>query len=675
MPADPADQHVATALGHLSVGRWADAAAAAQAALQLRPNQPDAVHILGIVAWKTGRLAEAVQLIGATVAMAPGYAEAHKNLGLVLQDLGQPGKAITCFRKATELAPNMAEAHFQLATLLREKGDVEASIVIYQRVLAIDPRYAPALNDLGAILKDRGRLAEAIAYFRRALEVSPDYVVGLVNLAGALMDHGDPAAARELYARARALAPELPDARFGYCLAFIPISYAAEAEIAESRAAYTRELTALDAHYAAAPAAELAAAAQIAGQHLPFYLAYQGDDDRPLQERFGALFARTMAAGYPEFADRPPMPPAPPGEPIRVGIVSGFFRSHTVWKLFGGWIREMDRRRFKLHGYSTSLRRDAETARAKAAFDVFVETANSFDALAGTIRAHGLHVLLFPEIGMDQATARLAALRLAPVQAASWGHPETSGLPTIDYFLSSDLMEPAGAEASYTERLVRLPNLSIHYAPPDVTPAAPDLAALGVRASAVKYLCCQSLYKYLPRDDDVFARIAAAVPDAQFLFIRHHAAPEVTALMQRRLATAFAARGLDAARHVVFVPSLDSPHYAGLNAACDVYLDSLEWSGGNTTLEAATAGLPIVTLPGRLMRGRHSAAILAMMGLEETVARDKDDYVALAVRLGQNVDWRKRIAAEVAARRERLYGDATPVRALETLIEEWVRRS
>ena len=673
MQADLADQHVATALEHLRGGRWADAASAAQAALQLRPGQPDAVHVLGIVAWKTGRLAEAVQLLGATVAAAPSYAEAHKNLGMVLQELGQPGNAIACFRKATELAPNMAEAHFQLATLLREKGDVDAAIVIYQRVLAIDPRHAPALNDLGAVLKDRGRLPEAIAYFRRALEVFPDYVVGLINLAGALMDHGDPDAARGLYARARDLAPKLPDARFGYCLSFIPISYARDADIAESRSAYARELAALEAYYAAAPAPELAAAAQVAGQHLPFYLAYQGADDRPLQERFGAVFARTMAAGYPEFAERPPMPPAGPGEPIRVGVVSGFFRAHTVWKLFGGWVREMDRGRFKLHGYSTSRRHDAETARAKAAFDVFTETANSFDALAGAIRADKLHVLLFPEIGMDQTTARLAALRLAPIQAAAWGHPETSGLPTIDYFLSSDLMEPAGAETFYTERLVRLPHLSIHYTPPDVTPAPPDLAGLGVRTTAVKYLCCQSLYKYLPRNDDVFPRIAAGVSDAQFLFIQHHAAPEVTALTQRRLAAAFAAHDLDAARHIVFVPSLDGPHYAGLNAASDVYLDSLEWSGGNTTLEALTAGLPIVTLPGRLMRGRHTSAILTMMGLEQTIARDKDDYVALAVRLGRDFEWRKKVAADVAARRERVYRDATPVRALETLIEGLVR--
>jgi protein O-GlcNAc transferase len=234
-------------------------------------------------------------------------------------------------------------------------------------------------------------------------------------------------------------------------------------------------------------------------------------------------------------------------------------------------------------------------------------------------------------------------------------------------------MEPDDGDGAYTEKLVRLPNLSIHYQPLAVAAAAPDLTAFGVRPGSVKYLCCQSLYKYLPRNDDVFPRIAAAVPDAQFLFIRHPSSPAVTELMNRRLAAAFAAAGLDAARHVVWVPPQDPPHYAGLNAACDVYLDSLEWSGGNTTLEAVAAGLPVVTLPGRLMRGRHSAAILTMMGVTETIARSNDDYVSLAARLGTDPAWRRRIASAVVDRRSHLYDDEAPVRALEQLIESWVR--
>ena len=133
-------------------------------------------------------------------------------------------------------------------------------------------------------------------------------------------------------------------------------------------------------------------------------------------------------------------------------------------------------------------------------------------------------------------TERLAGLRLAPVQATSWGHPDTSGLPTVDDYLSSDLMEPPDAQAHYTEHLVRLPNLSIWYEPPALTAAALSRSDIGVPQEAVVYWCCQSLYKYLPRFDGIFARIAAAVPDARFLFIEYPHGQRVNAIFRERLA-------------------------------------------------------------------------------------------------------------------------------------------
>jgi predicted O-linked N-acetylglucosamine transferase (SPINDLY family) len=201
---------------------------------------------------------------------------------------------------------------------------------------------------------------------------------------------------------------------------------------------------------------------------------------------------------------------------------------------------------------------------------------------------------------------------------------------------------------------VQLPNLSIHYRKLDVTPATPDLAVLGIRPGVVKYLCCQSLYKYLPRNDDIYPRIAADVPEAQFLFLQHSWAPEISELTRKRLGEAFQTSGMDPAKHLVFMPPQDQAHYAGLNAAADVYLDSLEWSGGNTTLEAIAAGVPVVTLPGKLMRGRHSAGILNYLRIGDTIARDKDEYVAMAVRLGRDLWWRRAMADRIVARRDRL---------------------
>ena len=113
---------------------------------------------------------------------------------------------------------------------------------------------------------------------------------------------------------------------------------------------------------------------------------------------------------------------------------------------------------------------------------------------------------------MDPISAQLAAQRLAPAQCNSWGHPDTSGFPTLDYYLSADLMEPPNGQEHYSERLIRLPNLSIYYDEPDAQPIARSCEDLGLCPQDTKFWCGQSLFKYLPQYDSVFPRIARGKP-------------------------------------------------------------------------------------------------------------------------------------------------------------------
>jgi protein O-GlcNAc transferase len=305
----------------------------------------------------------------------------------------------------------------------------------------------------------------------------------------------------------------------------------------------------------------------------------------------------------------------------------------------------------------------------------FVEGPLSLDAWRRTILDDAPHVLIFPEIGMDKVSAQLAAQRLAAVQCASWGHPVTSGFPTIDYFISSDRMEPADAAQHYSERLVRLPNLSIYYEPADAPAVGVDRAELGLRADAVVYWCCQSLPKYLPQFDGVFARIAAEVPGCQFTFIEFAAGKGVTAMFQARLDRAFRAVGLDARDHCVFLPRLAPDRFVAAIGQCDVVLDSIGWSGCNSILESLVYNVPIVTFAGTMMRGRHSAAILEMMDVRGTTARTMDEYVSIAGVLGRNRARRIELSAEIADKKHRIYRDRTCIAALEALLERTVRDS
>jgi len=451
---------------------------------------------------------------------------------------------------------------------------------------------------------EMNRLDDALASYDKALELKPDYAEAFYNRGNALKEMNRLDDALASYDKALALKPDYAEAQFGLCMAELPILYENEPEIIVRRTAYERRLRVLcDAGDRSTNLADLAKGV---GSSQPFFLAYQGYNDRDLQALYGSFVCRVMAKCYPPAALAPP-----PGarEPVRVGIVSGFFRQHSNWKLpIKGWLSQLDRRRFRIFGYHTGVLQDAETKAAAALCDRFVQGPLPIDGWRAEILADAPHVLMYPEVGMDPVAATLAAQRFAAVQCNSWGHPDTSGFPTLDYYLSSDLMEPPDAQDHYTERLVRLPNLSVYCEPIDPPPASIARQDLGLRSTAMVYWCGQSLYKYLPQFDEVFPRIVRAVGDCQFAFIQYQRGAHITELFRQRLNRAFGALGLKADDHCLFLPRLDEHKFVAASGQCEVFLDSINWSGCNSTLESLIHNLPIVTMTGPLMRGRHSMA-------------------------------------------------------------------
>ena len=650
-------------------GLFADAIPCFERAVALQAGYVEARNNLGRGLRSLGRFDEAVVQFEHVLKGMPDSPLAHFNLASVFELAGKKLDAETSYRKAISLRPDFFDAHIHLAALLQGEDRLPEALAHAERAVALRSDSAGARNNLGNVLRAMDRRTEAIAQYEMALKIDPNAVMAHYNCGVALRGETRMAEARAHFAKAVALRPDFLEAELALCMAELPAVYENAPEIVERRAAYASRLAALNAHLEREGAH--AALADVIGSHQPFYLPYQGYNDRDLQILYGSLVGKTMAARHtaPTLAK----PPAP-HEPIRLGIVSGFFRQHSNWKIpIKGWIENLDRDRFRIFGYYTGAERDAETDRAAALCAGFVQGPLSLDAWRARILDDAPHVLLFPEIGMDKVTAQLAAERLAAVQCCSWGHPVTSGFPTIDYFLSSDLMEPAAAAAHYSEQLIRLPRLSIHYEPVEVSPVAVDREQLGLRADAIAYWCCQSLPKYLPQFDDVFARIAVEVPGCQFTFIEFAGGRDVTEVFRARLDRAFKAVGLDARDHCVFFPRLAPDHFIAAIGRCDVVLDSIGWSGCNSVLESLTHDLPIVTLAGEMMRGRHTAAILEVMGITEMTARSVDEFVAMAVRLGRNPNKRQELSATIARQKHAIYGDRTCIAALETFFDRAVR--
>jgi protein O-GlcNAc transferase len=646
---------------HRDLGQLDQAVLHLQRALALYPNHVGIHNCLGAALRDLGALDEAIAHYERALALDPDEPGTHCNFGVALRDQGHFDQAATHFLRALELRPDYAEVHNNLGLVFHDQARLGAAVTHFECALAIKPDYPEAHTNLGIVFQDQGRLDDAMNHFERALMSRPDFSVALYNLAVLLQQQGrvDEAALR--HRQVLAVSPDYADAKFGLCMAQLPIIYKDVGEIAERRAAYEGHLRELCQELGRGEASS--SLAKGVGSNQPFFLAYQGHNDRDLQALYGSAVCKIMSERY-----RAPALALPPrlGEPVRVGIVSEFFRNHSVWKLnIRGWLRQLDRRKFRIFGYHTGLRRDAATTEAQFLCDRFIQGPLPSDRWREMILADALHILIYPEVGMGPVAAQLAAQRLAPTQCNFAGHPETSGYPTLDYFLSSELMEPPDGQQHYTERLVRLPNMATYYEPVVGQPEANGSAEFGWPSSVPAFWCGQSLFKYLPQYDSVFPRIAREVGDCRFIFIEFPSGEYVTELFRKRLDRAFAEFGLRASDFIAVLPRLSEDRFSAAIARCDVGLDSIGWTGNNSTLEAMVHDLPIVTIPGTMMRGRHTMAILQMMGVTDTITETVDDYVSTAARLAHDASWRMALSKRIAESKSRLYRDDSFILALE----------
>lgn len=704
LKSDYADAHNNLGTALKARGNLVDAVASYQRALELRPDYAEAHNNIGNALVDQGKASEAVTSYTRALSLRPDYFEAHNNFGAILTELGRPDEAIAHLQRAEALKPGSAEVHNNLGNALRARGNLIEAAARYQRALSLRSDYGEAHNNLGAVLQEQGMLDQSIAHYERALMFSPehaqthnnlgtlfllknkadeavtahqralalrpDFPEALNNLGAALLELGKSDEAMNCHKRALALAPDFAEAQLALCMAQLPVVYADVEEIEQRRARYQESLATLCHDIAARPNDF----AKVVGSSQPFYLAYQGRDDKELQALYGAAVCRIMAERYPQA---PLATPPQPGEAVRIGIVSGFFRHHSNWKIpIKGWLSQLDPDLFEVFGFHTGLEADIETELAASLCKRFIRGPLTLDAWRHAIVVTAPHVLIYPEVGMDPVAAQLAAQRLAPVQCNSWGHPDTSGFPTLDYYISGDLMEPRDADMHYTEQLIRLPNLSIYYDEPYAQPAALSRNDLGFRVGCTVYWCGQSLFKYLPQYDEVFPRIAQQVGACQFVFIQHHRGAFVGDTFRKRVEKSFAAFGLRSDDHCLLLPRLDPCQFAAALGQCDIVLDSIGWSGCNSSLESLAHDLPIVTMSGNLMRGCHTRAILTMMGVTETVTESIDDYVGIAVRLARDTGWRMQIKDKIATCKHRVYRDRSCIEGLEDfLIRVAQRRS
>jgi protein O-GlcNAc transferase len=647
-----------------ALDRLDEADAAYERALRLNPQYFEAHYNRGLVRQTQGRLDEAVESYGEVLAHKPDHVEAHNNLGNALQAQGKLDEALAAYRRALHYRPNFTEAHNNAGNVLRAQGNAEAAIESYLRALSLDARHAEALRNLGIVLLEQGRLEESAAALQRAVSIKPHDAAAHCSLGNTFMQQGRRAAAIACFRHCLELNGGFGEAALGLATAAIPVFAESVEESQAAAGDFSRalhELLLWDRDHPGRLGRSI-------GSHQPFYLAYRDADVGSLLARYGDLTSAAAAEHWRPAA----VPRRTRSHRLRLVIVSGQVRQHPVWDvILRGIVAHLDRRRFEIHVYHTAGLQDAETAWAREHSDRFVQGPRSLQFWLDEIARDQPDILLYPEVGMDPASCALAALRLAPVQVASWGHPITTGLPTIDYYLSGALIEAPQAEAHYRERLVRLPgtgvctDASALRSEPWESPKAP--------ANVVRFAICQQPMKFDPADDAVLVRIAQETGACEFWLPAPVNLPWMAARLRQRLAAVFSAAGLDPNAHLRVMPWLPRAQFLGFLDTMDVFLDCPAFSGYTTAWQAVHRGTPVVTLEGQFLRQRLAAGLLRQTGLVEGVVGSRESYVATAVGFAQRCRSpkdRKRRRESMRAAAPKADGNLTALRALEHMLSE-----
>ncbi len=591
--------------------------------------------------------------------IAPGHDEARFAMAGLQAGRGELDAAVEGFRRVLKSRPGHPAVLCNLGTALKAMGRTAKALECYEQALEADPQFADAHYNLAVAQRDLGQADLAIASFRRAIELRPQFADAYFGLGHALRDHDQGAQAMEAFRAALAVDPEHAPARWSLAMAQLPVVYSLGDDPGARRRAFAEGLADLERWFAQRSAVQYSLAV---GADQPFELAYQEENNRELLARYGGLCSRLMTRSPDAGAHAPA---AKRHRPLRLAVISAHFRSHSVWTaLTRGWFSGLDTKRIALYAFDLGQGEDDETVFAKSRAAHYERGPKELRHWLAAIRAQEPDVILYPEIGMDPTTVRLASLRLAPVQLATWGHPETTGLPSIDHYLSGEDLEPPNAQENYSEQLVALPHLGVSFEPPRV---AGDVVAPQIDARVPLLISPGVPFKYAPAHDWVFAEIAHRLGSCRIVFFEH-ANHALFKRVAERVRAAFDARGLEFDRYVAIVPWQTPAAFFGWLQRADLYLDTIGFSGFNTALQAVECSLPIVTREGRFLRGRLASGILKRLGLAELVAQDEQAYIALAVRIATDQVYRTSIRQRMRLARAGLYGDSVPLRALEDFL-------
>ncbi len=649
------------------------------------PDHPDAHNLLGVVLSKKGVHAKAVEHFStaikrnenntgyyinrglayakhnelqlaiedfeSVIKINPELADGYFNLGNILKQLDRVEEARKNFEKTVSLQPKHEQGLYNLGNLHLEIGNFKSAITFLERAININPKSAAAHNNLGIALQEWERWREAENHFKASLSLKPDFIDAAKNLAALYEKQGKIEEARVQllhFVKSKRDAWQVMRAEM-----LCPIIPQSNNQIDN----YRKKLNDILDHYLSQlPEGDPELIFKSAVEP-PSMLIYQGRDDKALKQKFASLFAPY----FPKPSERNHSM----SSKHRVGFVVTGGHEGVFIKCMKGIIDHLSIEKFEVI-VICSLPNGEKILRPRLNRNGlrFLSIPNNLNQAVKMIEQAEVDILHYWEVGTDSLNYFLPFYRLARVQCTSWGWPVTSGIPTIDYFLSSKNLEIENSESQYSEKLIKFDRLPSYYFRPPTPSTLPTRAYFGLPNDAHLYLCNQNLRKVHPDFDELVASILKKDKNGVALFIEDKQ-ENITKLLKDRINSTSAEIG----NRLRILKRMNEPDYLGLLGVVDVVLDTLHYTGGaNTTYDAFSMGTPIVTLQGFTHRSRYTTAAYQQIGVTEGYADLREAYVEKALNLGTNYQARSAMGQFIKETSHGVFEDRVAITELEEFL-------
>ena len=522
---------------------------------------------------------------------------------------GKLDAALASLRLLIKRKPNDLDAVQIFGMLLMQAGEMAQAIHHLGRAVAAAPNVTGYRNNYANALMNNGRAAEAVDQLRKAIAIDPNYSRGYLNMILACAAIGDSIGGIEAGRRGLALRPDWPELSRNLASVLKDAGRVEEA-IAEYQRAVAK----------APKDAELRSSSLFSLNYPDFPVEFVSQAHRDY-----AQCVRTCSA--------PARTDPSPDRPLRIGVLSGDMRTHSVAYFAEPFMRNRPQG-CTLTIFATDVARVGDEMREgiREISDKWIDAFSVGDeALDQMIRSNNIDVLV--ELGGHTSGGQLTALDSspAPVIVSAIGYPNTTGHPAVGWRVVDSITDGPESDALCTERLLRIDPCFLCYSPPKNAPE-PAMPAID---GPIIFGSFNLAAKITPRSVALWAGALNSVLNSRLLLkSKAIADPGSREFFLERLAS----NGIASDRVDIVAYTNGLQDHWNLYSRVHVALDTTPYNGTTTTCEALWMGVPLVAIEGDRHSARVSTSILHAAGHKEWVAKSPEDFAAIASGLATDRD-------------------------------------